>query len=215
MKRLFIIQASIRINLGFKQILILEEKLNFAPETPIIFTLGLSTHMKGAKEMMAIFSKILQKAPNCVLLIGGSIDPFSKKMITEYTKKLKIPPTNIIKYGFIKNEELKAFYSQSTIVFYTALYESFGLVPIEAMEFGTPVIAFEGGPSETIINGKTGFVIKSGDIEDFAEKFLSLIENESLREAFSKDAIINVQENFTFDQGFERLIKILTQIYNE
>ena len=46
-------------------------------------------------------------------------------------------------------------------MFYTAIDEPFGLIPLESMNYGIPVIAFEGGPSETIIDGLAGYLIKS------------------------------------------------------
>ncbi len=51
-----------------------------------------------------------------------------------------------------------------------AIDESYGLIPLESMKNGTPIIAFKGGPSETILDGQTGYLIKNYNFNDFVKK---------------------------------------------
>jgi len=60
--------------------------------------------------------------------------------------------------------------------------EGFGIVYIEANSFSLPVIgSFSGGIREAIINGKTGFLVKSNNEEDLRDKILLLFNNEKMR----------------------------------
>ena len=88
-------------------------------------------------------------------------------------RKLEIPNKNLISYGRISKKDLNIFYQSSLLTFFTAIDEPFGIIPLESMINGTPVIAFNmGGPKETILNGKTGYLIKNHDLNMFAEKAL-------------------------------------------
>lgn len=59
--------------------------------------------------------------------------------------------------GFVEDQELQKLYSQAEALLYPVEDEDFGIVPIEAMSYGLPVLAFySGGPKETIIDKKTG-----------------------------------------------------------
>jgi len=109
---------------------------------------------------------------------------------------LKISKKNILFIGFIEEINLCNYYSQSNLTFYTARDESYGLIPLESMENGTPVIAFEGGPSETILEGKTGYIIKNNEIDNFANKAINLIKDKALLREFSNQAREHVKNNF-------------------
>ena len=79
---------------------------------------------------------------------------------------------------------------RSRIFVLSSFYEGFPNVLCEAMYAGLPCISTrcECGPSELIKDGKNGFLVNIGDIDDMAEKMLSLIENESLRISMGKEA---------------------------
>lgn len=187
----------------------LRKSLKLKPDTPIIFTLGLSTHLKGANELITIFKRVHSIEPETVLLIGGRPAKSNEKVIKKLVKELNIPAESIILYGFIEDDLINNFYSQSTLTFYTAIDESFGLIPLESMINGTPVIAFEGGPSETIVDEKTGFVIKTDDIKSFSEKALLLIQDKEMNKHFSLNAIEHVKQNFSIRKGISSLETIL------
>ncbi|MFX1392261.1 MAG: glycosyltransferase family 4 protein [Promethearchaeota archaeon] len=184
----------------------LRQMLKINKNTSILFTLGLSHHMKGPKILILIFEKILKEIPETILLIGSHISKKNKANIKKLAKKLKIPKQNLRFCGIIKNDLLKHYYNQSTLTFYTAIDEPFGQIPIESMKYGTPVIAFEGGgPSETILDGKTGYLIKQGDLNGFAQKAIILMKDKELYKKFSENAKKHVNDNFSFEQSVMKL----------
>lgn len=191
----------------------LRATLNLNPNSPILFSLGYSHHMKGAKELINIFHKILFEVPESVLLIGGLIQKENKNDIEKSMIRLKIPKHKIIFYGYIENNLLDYFYSESTLTLYPAIDEPFGLIPLESMKNSTPVIAFrEGGPSETILEGRTGYLIKFNDLGDFAGKASMLIRNKKLYEEFSNNAIKHVEKNFSYDKCISDFELILEKL---
>jgi glycosyltransferase involved in cell wall biosynthesis len=85
-------------------------------------------------------------------------------------KKIKISPLSKI-----PDETLAKIYSESILTICPQEFEMFGYVPVESMSCGTPVLAFNYmGPSETILNGKTGFLAQNK--KEFLEILTSILE---------------------------------------
>lgn len=191
------------------------QKLNLTNEIPLLFTLGLTHHMKGTKELMIIFYRILKSLPETTLLIGGWISKENEIIIKKMIKTLKIPKNKVIKYGYIENNKLNNMYKRATLTVYTAIEEPFGLIPLESMKNGTPVIAFEGGPSETIQDGKTGYIIKNGNLNDFTSKAIKLLKDKNLNKYFSKNGMTHVRKNFSFRKGVSNFESLLYSIFTK
>lgn len=179
---------------------------------PIVFTLGLSHHLKGERELMLIFSKIVKEIPNAILLVGGWKTKENEIRMRRIEMKLNIPKENIIFYGFIEPKLLDLFYQNATITVYTAIDESYGYIPLESMKNGAPVVAFEGGPSDTIIDGQTGYIIKNVDLDEFAQKSIILLQNKTLRKQFSENAKQHIKINFDLEKSSLRLEESFKEI---
>ena len=100
----------------------------------------------------------------------------------------------------------------STCLLYTPSNEHFGIVPLEAMHFGLPVIAVNnGGPKETVVNGETGFLVNE-DAALFAEKMLLFVENKALKKTLGKAAHKRVVEKFSFASFTEKVDNIVCEL---
>ena len=101
-----------------------------------------------------------KKMPKEKLIIVGSYEQ-SRNFLkyTSYLKKIK--PKNVEIRSWITQEELIQIYSNCKGFIATAMDEDFGMTPVEAMASGKPVIAAnEGGYKETVVDGKTGKILK-------------------------------------------------------
>ena len=128
----------------------------------------------------------------------------------DYYDELKkdIDGKNIILYGALDFAKKVELYQKAKAFIFPILWEEpFGLVMIEAMACGTPVVAFNNGAiSEVVVNGKTGFVIENNSEEELAEaiKKIALIKREDCRK--------HVMENFTVEKmvkGYEEALRKL------
>ncbi|KAK8052220.1 hypothetical protein PG993_003605 [Apiospora rasikravindrae] len=91
--------------------------------------------------------------------------------------------------GFKVGEELMEAYASADLFLHCSITETFGLVVLEAMASGVPVIARdEGGPSDIIEHGTAGYLVHPADLDGFVEKVFKLSIDENLRERFSKAA---------------------------
>src|SRR5690606_34061163 len=84
--------------------------------------------------------------------------------------------------GPVAHEALPDYYNAADVVVVPSFYESFGLVAVEAMACGVPVVASRvGGLASTIADGRTGYLVPWRCPEPFAEKIELLLRNEPLR----------------------------------
>lgn len=97
----------------------------------------------------------------------------------------------------------------SHVLLYTPSNEHFGIVPLEAMYCGLPVIAVNsGGPTETVVNGETGFLCLPED-EDFCQAMTLLYNNNSkTRGEMSVRGHQRVAQHFSFEAFGSRLESI-------
>ncbi|MBZ7959009.1 glycosyltransferase family 4 protein [Campylobacter molothri] len=108
-------------------------------------------------------------------------------------------------------KEIEKEYLKASIYAMTSHWEGFGMVLIESANYQIPSIAFDinTGPSDIIDNEKSGFLIKDGDLNEFANKLCFLMDSESLRKEFGKNAKTKVEENFSKEKVMKQWNKIL------
>ena len=100
----------------------------------------------------------------------------------------------------ISDEELAARYANAIALLFAARLEPFGLVCVEAMACGCPVLTVEeGGPRETVVDGVTGFVLPR-DPDRFAQKLLQLIQDLELGQRLGANGARHAREQFSWKQ---------------
>lgn len=109
--------------------------------------------------------------------------------------------------GWLSGKALEDEYQKSAILIMPSLTESFGKVGIEAMHWGTPVIAFSvGGIPEWLQDGRTGYLIPALDVNSMAEQVKGLMHDEALRYAMGQNAITYVNEQFRAEDHIKTLL---------
>ncbi len=115
----------------------------------------------------------------------------------------------VIFTGVVPWEDLPLYYSISSIYATCTLWEGF-LRP-EAFAFEKPIVCFDMGPnSETVIDGRNGFLVQTGDINQFAERLSQLLTDETLCNKMGKDGYSWAKQNLDFDviaENFRNLCK--------
>ena len=112
----------------------------------------------------------------------------------------------------VSDEELLQLYANSIAILYTPLEEHFGIVPLEAMASGKPVLVSDsGGPAETVVNGITGFKLPP-EPKIWARKMALLLENQALRLNMGLKARSLVENRFSSKYFVETVAKILKKL---
>jgi glycosyltransferase involved in cell wall biosynthesis len=158
----------------------------------------LSVNRFIAHKRIEIQLKAFEKLKNENLIIVGSYEK-NARQFEEYKAYIeKIKPKNVKIINWVSDKDLKELYSECKGFITTAKDEDFGMTPVEAMASGKPVIAGnEGGYKETIINGKTGYLIDNINEEKLTEKIKMLsdeLKNKKKRDKYKRDCMKRAKE---------------------
>jgi len=165
--------------------------LGLPPKRFILFV-GRIDPVKGIdtllKAMALVKSKSELHQEVHLLIIGGEVDTTSSShdremhRLQRLTSKLGLK--NMVTFmGAQPQHQLPYFYSAAEVCVLPSRYESFGMVALEAMACGTPVIASKvGGLTSFIQDEVNGFLVPEGDEKSLAEKIITLLTNASLKE---------------------------------
>lgn len=105
-------------------------------------------------------------------------------------------------------EELAKYYQNCDIFVAPSLHETFGLIYLEAMSYGKPVIGTKvGGIPEVIKEGETGLLVPPGNSQALAEAILYLLKNDLLRKKMGENTRMHVRINFSIEETIEETIK--------
>lgn len=166
----------------------------------VILFVGSGFERKGVKYLIEAAEKV--EFPVTILIVGkGNPEKYKK-----YIKKQKV-----IFCGTQK--KIEKFYAASDLFVFPTMYEPFGLVILEAMASGLPVITTKlCGASEIIVNDKTGFVVEVPENTEEIAKYISiLIENRQLYMEISKNASLSAHQ-FSIEKVFEKIEKIYYEL---
>jgi glycosyltransferase involved in cell wall biosynthesis len=109
------------------------------------------------------------------------------------------------------HEKLIEYYNSAIATICASIMEPFGLVAVESMSCGTPVIAVnEAGYRETIIDGETGYLVDRNE-EAIADRILALINNDELRQRIGKNAMEHVRKNWDWGNRKKEIFSIIAR----
>lgn len=166
---------------------------------PKPFILLTNRHFPQKKIEYAIqaLSLIKNSFPNISLVITGAPTAhtdYLQQVVSHLGLKKKVVFTNLI-----SEKNLDKLYSQAALYVYTSPEEDFGMGIIEAMAWGTPVVAWNyAGPTVTVIDGITGFLAKPNQLDDYAKKIIKILTNPELGEKMGRASHRRAEEKFSY-----------------
>ena len=175
---------------------------------------GLDTLIKAIALMRC--QGIFEKRPLCVCIIGGNPDASEDLMNAEMNRiqelRERYDLEDIVNFlGKVDQDALPYYYSAAEAVVMPSHYESFGMVALEAMACGTPVVASQvGGLAFLVQDGETGYTVPTGEPEALAARLTELIENSELRKKLGNQA-----GKFARDYSWEIIAGKIIKLYEE
>lgn len=156
-----------------------------------IVTIGRYSYEKGYDYLLRIWALVEKKYPDWQLNVYAMGDP------TPYVKlmdELSVDPRRCHLNSSLVDVESE--YLRSSILAQPSRTEGFGLVLVEAMACGLPVVAFdcENGPRSLITDGEDGFLIPPYDVELFADRLMLLMDDERLRVEMGEKGLLKSQQ---------------------
>ncbi|OGD86457.1 hypothetical protein A2Z23_00640 [Candidatus Curtissbacteria bacterium RBG_16_39_7] len=165
-----------------------------------ILFIGIWFERKGGLLLLEAFKILSKKFPNLRLTIIGPIP-----------KNIEISGLPIFQKDFVPRAELlNTFFPNADIlVLVPSKAEGYGFVVEEAASFGIPaVVSKVYALPEIVDDGKTGFVVSPGSVEDLVEELEMLIKNQKLRQKFGEAALSKFEKEFSVERSNQRLLKV-------
>lgn len=186
-------------------------------DTPILLFVGRIERLKGIDtllESVAVVSRTCSGRNLKVLIVGGGDQTEDENAelhrVVELHKELNLEE-QVEFVGSKPQELLPLYYSAADITIMPSHYESFGLVAVESMASGTPVIASNvGGLSYTVKDGETGFLVPEENHFALAEQVHALLKNSDLRLSMGEKAALHAQQ-----YSWRNIAADIANIYDE
>ncbi len=167
--------------------------------------LSVRDRYKGYGYVLESLANIVSKNKHIKYLLAGGYEPAEKKYLDELIDKYGLKE-NVIITGFLPDEELAAHFSLADIYVMPSIKEGFGIVFVEAMYYGVPVIAGNAdGSTDALLQGKLGLLIKPDDADAITAALEKMIK-------YKADFLPNhslVMENFGYENYKNKLEALL------
>jgi phosphatidyl-myo-inositol dimannoside synthase len=140
---------------------------------------------KGQDRVLKALPLVLKKIPEAVyLVVGGGNDERIEAVLHE-NPNLK---SSIVFTGAVKNEDRIDFYNLADVFVLPSKFEGFGIVFIESLACGVPVVASDSyGCREGLLDGELGLLVSPDDVSEIAESILSILEKTAPQKLFDRD----------------------------
>lgn len=200
----------------------------FGVDTKLFTPMDTSTHKQfvvgnvkildkryGIDVLIRAFSLVLQANPEKDLLLRIIGDGPCRKEYELLVDKLNIK--NRVEFlGRIPNDHLPQYYNGFSVSVSVSNSESFGVVAVEAMSCGCPVITSDAdGFTEVVINGQTGFIVPKKDEKKTAEAIQKFIDNPTLRAKMGQAGRKRVLQFYDWNDNVNTMIAIYNSLLNE
>ncbi|MEC4853293.1 MAG: glycosyltransferase family 4 protein, partial [Jaaginema sp. PMC 1079.18] len=170
-------------------------------------------------QMVMVARMDTQKDHTTLIQAISEISNIKLQLVGDGPKKTTIQ-TQVNSLGLSHNveflgyrEDIAHILAKTQIFLLISNWEGFPCTTLEAMRAGLPVIVSNvGGASEALIEGKTGYCIPKGDVATLRERILTLVNNPDLRQQMGQAARKHYEENFTFEQMFQKTFAIYESV---
>jgi D-inositol-3-phosphate glycosyltransferase len=193
--------------------------IGLTPQDRLVLFVGRIEPLKGVDTLiraMACLKWKDQDRPVQLAIIGGEPDASPEQMSAEMARLQKLCDElsmgkMIVFLGKRGQDTLPYYYSAAEVLVMPSHYESFGMVALEAMACGTPVIASDvGGLGFLVQDGETGYTLPDGEPDKLCEKLSLLLVDHTLRESMGRRATEVAQ---SYDWG--KIAKQILNVYEE
>jgi D-inositol-3-phosphate glycosyltransferase len=188
------------------------------PEDRMVLFVGRIEPLKGVDTLIQAMScvQLTEEQPVHLAIIGGDPAASPQEMSAEMARLQKLCDDlavgqTVVFLGKRDQDKLPYYYSAAELLVMPSHYESFGMVALEAMACGTPVIASEvGGLAYLVRDGETGFTIPDQEPEALCEKISWLLKDRGLHATMSQRAVEYAQ-----DYAWEKIARQIVDVYQD
>jgi D-inositol-3-phosphate glycosyltransferase len=199
------------------------EKLGRDQCQRIVLFVGRIEQIKGIDVLLRALGLLFIRRPDlrsdvCLLVVGGALDPEDDANESEKIQELRRlvhehrMEANVNFVGSLDQENLALYYAAADVCAVPSLTESFGLVALEAMACGTPVVGTRVGGLQTLIeDGESGLLVPAGDDQALADAIERVLTDHRLRMHLAHGARDRA-EHFTWQSVGEKIAALYDSV---
>lgn len=183
-------------------------KYDIPTDRLIVLYVGRVDPEKKVGVIIDAFEKLLNKIPNAMLVIVG--DGVDKTRLMRKVEKMGL--TNDVKFlGKVLPPDLYELYKIGDVFATASEIETQGIVLVEAAACGLPLVAVDkGAVSEICVNGKNGYLCRSGDVSEISKAMKKILSDDKIKAKFSEKSI-----EIAHEHDFEKTLDKFINIYNK
>jgi len=178
-----------------------------------VFKIGTARSLKeiyGLEYLIKAFAKIAGEISSSKLEIVGE-GPLKDKLVS-LASSLGIK-SKVDFLGYVEQEGLAKLLGGWSVAVLPSIRESFGVFALEASSSGLPVVASRvGGLVETVLDGKTGFLVEPKNVDELANKLLQLYKDNALREKLGKAGREFVVQNYDWEKAAPKMLEVYERV---
>lgn len=166
---------------------------------------------KGQDLLITALQKVLVTHPKTTLQIVGTGDFLTT--LKSLTKQLHVEK-NVVFTGWV--DSVDTFLSSATLAVFPSMWqlEGFGMVAIEAMATGVPLVGFDRGPlNEIVSHGRDGLLARSGDVESLSAAINSVLSDKKMQAALVIEAKKTIAKKYTIEKVGIQYQKVLAESF--
>ena len=180
-------------------------------DTPMLLAVGRLVARKGYMTLLRAMPNILAKHPDAKLVIIGRGHMKSKLM--KEAKKLSISDSVFIESG-MSFDDLAQHFRSADLVVYPSYYEGQGLIPLESMSSGTPVVTVDMAPLTEMVDDTVGGLFESGNSQDLAKTVNNMLSDAQGRSMKAEAGRKLVLSKYTYEHNANDFLQIYQSILN-
>ncbi len=182
------------------------------PDQPLLFFVGRMVREKGVQILLQALPMVLTEVPNArLVIVGGGYRAHLEEFVRFCQLERAVRFT-----GFIPDADLLRLYRVVEVAVYPSLYEPFGIVALEAMAAGAPVVVSDaGGLKEVVRHEQTGIVTWAGNPESLAWGILRVLQDPLAARRRAQNALKTVQREFNWTRIARQTLQVYQRVWDE
>ena len=177
-------------------------------DSPLVLYTGRLVERKGIRDLIAAIPYVLEKVPTTRFVLAGGPPPLTgdevaRQWLSEECQQYR----NQIHFtGWLTSRDLEGWYCAADVQVVPSRYEPFGMVVLEGMLYGLPIVATDlGGPQEILDHGRTGLLFPPKDVSALAEAIVNLVSSSDLRRHIGQAAATEVRQRWLWPSVVSRM----------
>ena len=175
-----------------------------------IFFIGRLVREKGIQVLIDAAPKILKTFPEARFIIAGT-GPYEEQLRARVREQRLEHRVHFA--GYVNDQLRNKLYKQSSVAVFPSLYEPFGIVALEAMAAGTPVVVSDtGGLGEIVDHGSDGLKCYVGSPDSLADNIMAVLGNQSFAEQLRTNGYAKAKNKYSWSSIAKRTTDVYEQV---